>query len=142
VKGVAPISGVFDVVRSTRRSHAKTRATLREPLFGARPDDWSLLRRLTPMLVRSTPLLFFVGSRDDDDCLLDFAAARAALADVDDVHASFRIIEGNTHRDVVVEIDGPCDEVTPHLAAFVHRVTSSALSTPPSTSTSTAPPSP
>jgi acetyl esterase/lipase len=142
VKGVAPISGIFDVVRSTRQSDAKTRAALWEPLFGARPDDWSPLRRLAPTLTRSTPLLFFVGSRDEDVCLLDFADARAALADVDDTQASFRTVEGNTHRDMVLEIDGPSDEVTPHLAAFVHRVTSSGLAPPPSSSSPTGPPSP
>jgi acetyl esterase/lipase len=137
VKGVAPISGVFDVARSTRLSDDAMRDALWLPLFGARPDAWSPLRHLTPAVARATPMLFFVGSRDERDCLLDYADARKALADVEGTSAAFIEIEGNSHRDMVLEVDGPADEVTPALAAFAQQVT-----TTTTTTTTSAPPAP
>ena len=138
VKGVAPISGVFDVARSTRLSDDEMRAALWLPLFGAHPDAWSPLRQLSPDLARATPMLFLVGGDDEKDCLLDYDDAHAALAEVEGTAASFRRIDGNSHRDMVLEIDTAADEVTPALAAFVHRVTATATTAPPPT----APPTP
>ncbi len=123
IKGVAPISGLFDVARSIRLADEETRAALWLPLFGARPDDWSPLRRLSPEVARATPMLFVVGGEDERDCLLDHADARRALAPVEGTHAAFRTIASNTHRQMVLEIDTDADELTPALAAFVHRVT-------------------
>jgi acetyl esterase/lipase len=141
VKGVAPISGVFDVARATRLSDDEMRAALWRPLFGARPDAWSPLRQLSVDAARATPMLFFVGSLDENDCLLDFNDAHTALAAVEGSSAFFRTIEGNNHRDMVLEVDTAADQVTPALAAFARQVTTTTSPTA-TTTTTTAPPAP
>jgi acetyl esterase/lipase len=125
IKGVVPISGIFDVVAASASATAEVRASLWEPLFGTDPTRWSPLQQLSPAVARKTPLLFLVGSDDYPRCLLDFDGARSRLADVMGTSAFFHTVAGNNHSAMVLEAASAADEVTPVLAAFVTRVTTS-----------------
>jgi len=128
VKGVAPVSGIFDVVRATRQAEDELRRDLWQPLFGHDPEGWSPLRRLGAEAARTTPMLFLVGSRDYPGCLADFASARAALRDVEGSHAFFRTVPGRDHAELVLQAGTKDDEVMPAVAAFARAVTASSSS--------------
>ncbi len=145
VKGVAPISGIFDVVRATKQAREDLRTSLWEPLFGRDPERWSPLRRLTPAVARATPMLFIVGGRDYEVCLRDFAEARTRLHDVDGSSAFFRQVAANDHAEMVLRAGTREDHVLPAVAAFSHAVTKGPWpsSTPqPQAATASGPPAP
>jgi acetyl esterase/lipase len=121
--GAAPISGIYDVVTSAENADPpELKAELWDPFFGP-PEQKLAASSLQHFGVAAhPPMLFVIGEHDFKNCLRDHKNAEKAFADRAPDRASFHFVKGNTHEDMVLEIGTPADEVTPALAAFVHRV--------------------
>jgi acetyl esterase/lipase len=123
--GVAPISGIYDVVTSADNANPpELKSELWDPFFGSTDQKLAASSLQHFGVTAHAPMLFVIGEHDFKNCRRDHENAEKAFADRAPDRASFHFIAGNTHEDMVLEIGTPADEVTPALAAFVQRVTS------------------
>jgi acetyl esterase/lipase len=124
LRGVAPISGIYDVVRSAQHADPPSmKAELWDPFFGPpeRQHDASSLHHFGRW--DHPPMLFVVGEYDFENCIRDHRNAEAAFREQAPDKATFVVVAGNTHEDMILEIATAKDEVVPAVAAFVHQVT-------------------
>jgi len=119
VRGVVALSGVYDVPGLIGRGDRDIIDGVVIPHFTGDPKGWSPLERMDASL---PPTYFVVGEKDYDSCLLDFQLAHHKLRGTK-ARAAFTMLEGRTHADVVLEIGGHRDEITPRIVRFVDAVT-------------------
>ncbi len=124
VKGVASISGIYDVKTSAENADPQSdRAELWDPFFG---DDAQKVQASSLQHMGKSahpPLLLAIGENDFKNCLRDYNNAKAALAAEQGTRAFFVDVAGNSHEDMVLEIGTVHDEVGPAIAAFARVIT-------------------
>jgi acetyl esterase/lipase len=124
IKGVATISGIYDVKTSAENADPpKDRLELWDPFFG--DDDAKVAASSLQHMGKTDhpPLLFVIGENDYGNCLRDHRNAEAALEKDKGTRAFFKTVPGNTHEDMVFEIGTIHDEVGPAVAAFARVIT-------------------
>lgn len=123
LKGVVAVSGIYDIPTTTTLVDEELRTEVFLPLFS---HDLERQRAASPLSYfgpNMTPTYFIVGEADYRSCLRDFASATEVLAKLNGDRAFFKLVPGNTHEDMVLEMATVRDEVGPAIAAFVKRRT-------------------
>jgi acetyl esterase/lipase len=121
LKGVVAVSGIYDIPTTTTLVDEELRTEVFLPLFS---HDLEKQRGASPLSYfgpNMTPTYFIVGENDYKSCLRDFASATDALVKLQGDRAFFKLVAGNTHEDMVLEMATVRDEVGPAIAAFVKR---------------------
>ena len=127
LKGVVAVSGIYDIPATIPLVDQALRDEVFLPLFSHDLDQQRAASPLTHFGPAMTPTYFIVGENDYRSCLRDYHAAQATLAALAGDRAFFKIIPGNSHEDMVLQMATVRDEVGPSIAAFVaHRARTSA----------------
>lgn len=119
IRGQVALSGIYDVAGLLGRAEPELRERVLSPLFGGDPARWSPLDALE---AAAGPTLFVVGQRDYTTCLLDFGLAQAKLRGRSTA-ATFLLLEGQDHAQVVLDLGTRRDVLGPRIAEFVRRIT-------------------
>ncbi len=127
IKGVVPLSGIYNVADAARRALEEDRAELYTPLFGGREQEQSPARyfdrKTRPAGQKMPRTLFVVGENDYESCLADYRQAEKDLAPWVGDEVFFHFVPAITHEEIVLRIGTAEDEVGPAVAAFAHFVT-------------------
>ena len=124
IKGVAGISGVYDVLTSANTADPPTdKVELWDPLFGTDAQKQAASPLPYFGTTNHVPLLLLIGENDFKSCARDYRAAEVALRSQQGTRAFFHPVAGNTHEDMVLEIGTATDEVGPAVAAFARVIT-------------------
>jgi acetyl esterase/lipase len=121
LKGVVAVSGIYDIPTTTSLVDEELRTAVFLPLFSHELEKQRAASPLTHFNKDMTPTYFIVGENDYKSCLRDFATATEALVKLHGDKAFFKLVAGNTHEDMVLEMATVRDEVGPAIAAFAKR---------------------
>lgn len=121
--GVVAVSGIYDIPSTIPLVDPELRDGVFLPLFStelAKQREASPFTHFGPAMA---PTYFIVGENDYRSCLRDYHAAEKDLDALTGDRAFFKLVPGNTHEDMVLEMGTVRDEVGPAIAAFVAHVT-------------------
>lgn len=122
VKGLVPLSGVYDIVHAAANpTEPEDSTTLWGPLFADRGRVESPATYFGDAMPKT---LFVIGEKDFKNCLHDYRVAEKSLAGNVGKNAFFRFVPGATHEDIVLQVGTAEDEVGPAVAAFAWFATS------------------
>jgi acetyl esterase/lipase len=110
VDGLVLLSGIFDIEGAVALDPDQGSEVF-VPLFGDTPEERATGTVIDELAVTSLPTLFVIGSADYRTIIQDFDVLQEQLSDDDRV--SFAVVDGAEHADIVLQIGGEEDEVTP-----------------------------
>ncbi|HEY4220801.1 MAG TPA: alpha/beta hydrolase [Myxococcota bacterium] len=122
LKGVVGVSGIYDIPSTVPLVEPELRDGVFYGLFGT---DVATQRMASPLFHFSEampPTYFIVGENDYRSVKRDYVAAEQQLAPLLGNKAFFKMVPGNTHEDMVLEMGTEHDEVAPAIAAFVRMI--------------------
>lgn len=120
IKGLVPLSGIYDVVHASSNTEPENKETLWTPLFADRAKAESPATYFNASMPKT---LFVIGENDYENCLFDYHAAEKSLAGDVGKTAFFKLIPKATHEEIVLQVGTAEDDVGPAVAAFAHFVT-------------------
>jgi dienelactone hydrolase len=114
LKGVVGISGIYDIAAN----ESLVEPDIKEVMLGLfkDPDAASPIKYFNKDM---TPTLFLRGELDYPGVKHDYDLVELQLKSLVGDKVWFKMIPGNTHEDMVLELATPADEVGPAVAAFV-----------------------
>ena len=122
LKGVVGVSGIYDIPSTIPLVDPELRDGVFLPLFGTSVEQQRAASPLFHFSGAMPPTYFIAGENDYRSCKRDFLAAEQQLKSITGDKAFFKMIPGNTHEDMVIEMGTARDEVAPAVAAFVRMI--------------------
>lgn len=120
IKGVVPLSGIYDVAWARDHASDDDREALWQPLFRTEAKELSPQTYFGPQM---PPMLFVAGENDYESCLHDYHQVERTMGDEKGRNVFFHFVPKSTHEEIVLQIGTAEDEVGPAVAAFAHFAT-------------------
>jgi acetyl esterase/lipase len=120
VRGTIALSPVLDLEHMRTHNDAAFNAIVTAPVFGTEPER---LARFSPSACfrREIPPLQLLLGEHDYPYLVDQVQVQARRLTELGAAATLQVLPGYSHEDMVLEVNGDDDRVTPAIAAFVGR---------------------
>lgn len=122
LQGVIAISGIYDIPATIPLVDEELREQVFLPLFSHDLEQQRARSPISYFGAAMKPTYFLVGENDYRSCLRDFHATETLLAPLVGDRAFFKLVPGNIHEDMVLEMGTVRDQVAPAIAAFVAHV--------------------
>lgn len=117
VDGLALWSGLYEIESGMKHESEENIRDIFEPVFGTTPEERAVHSVRDALRDTSLPVIFVTGENDLGGILVDEAALKN---DRDD--SEFVNIAGSDHADVVLQIAGDRDRVTPPVVDFMRKL--------------------